>query len=96
MNTQRTAIQILEVREVVAQLTQEQPVPDLAVEAARGTMQQLCGQAAEHGLTAAEVVKAILRPVFERKPLCDCPTCTARRAAVPGEAGNERAFATLS
>ena len=54
------------------------------------------GEAAERGLTSAEVVKAILLPIFEKKPFCDCPTCAARRAAVLGEAGNERAFAALS
>ena len=96
MNTQREAMQISEVRAVVAQLTQERPISGHAVQAARGAMQQLFEEAAERGLTSAEVVKAILLPIFEKKPFCDCPTCAARRAAVLGEAGNERAFATLS
>ena len=67
MNTQREAMRISEVQEVVAQLTQEQQVPDHLVEAARGTMQHLCCQAVEHGLTAAEVVNAMLRPRFRKE-----------------------------
>ncbi len=54
--------------------------PDDAFQVARDTVQTMCQEAARYGLTTADVVRAILRPVFERKRSCDCPTCKARHS----------------
>ena len=78
---QRSEImEVADVRGLVNRLIQEQPASIAAIEAARSSMQQIFEQAAEHGLTAAEVVKAVLQPAFERKRGCDCPSCNTRRA----------------
>ena len=78
---------ISDVRQVVAELIREQPVSQPALEAARDTVRRMCDQAGEHGMTKAEVVKAVLRPVFAKKSRCDCPACIARRAAMWDETG---------
>ena len=56
------------------------PAPNDAVQAAHDTVQTMCHEAVRYGLTTADVVRAILRPVFERKRSCDCPTCRYRRS----------------
>jgi hypothetical protein len=41
----------------------------------------ICKEASQHGLTTADVVRAIFRPVLETRTRgCNCPTCRARRA----------------
>ncbi len=61
------------------------PAPDDAFQVARDTVQTMCQEAARYGLTTADVVRAILRPVFERTPNCNCPTCRARRSEVDSQ-----------
>ena len=81
MTQQSELTQISETRGIVSQLVGEQAISRLAALNARDTVLEMCRRAAEYGLTEAEVVKALLGPVFERKPGCDCPTCKARRAS---------------
>ncbi len=72
-------MEISEIRAIVARIVREEPVSHEVVQAARNTVQTLCQEAEENGLTTADVVKVVLRPVFERNRGCDCPTCKARR-----------------
>ena len=73
---------VSEVREIVAQLVRDELTPHGADLAARQMVQAMCREAAEHGLTTADVVGAVLRPVFAKRPGCDCPTCKARKSTV--------------
>ena len=81
MTYQAQQMEISEVRAIVAQVVDEQPVPDEVVQAAHGTVQAMCKEAARYGLATVDVVGAVLHPVFlERKRGCDSPTCKARRS----------------
>ena len=71
--------EISQLRGIVSHIVREQPIRQDVVQAARRTLQVLCQEATEYGLTTADVIRAVLRPVFERKLGCDCPTCKARR-----------------
>lgn len=74
------AEEIDKVRDVITQVTRERQVTDEEAEDARKTIRAICQEASAHGLTTAEVVRAICRPVFEgRSRGCNCPTCRARR-----------------
>jgi hypothetical protein len=74
------AEEIDKVRDIIAQITREQQVSDDEAEDARNTIRAICKEASTHGLTTAEVVRAICRPVFEgRSRGCNCPSCRARR-----------------
>ena len=79
MIRQAQLMEISEVRALVTQVVREHPVPHRVVHAARDTLQAMCDEAAQYGLTTADVVKALLYPVFEKKRSCDCPTCKDRR-----------------
>jgi hypothetical protein len=70
---------VSQVRVVVNGLLGGEAMSFEGVETARGAVQSMCEQAAAHGLTTADVIRAVLLPVFEDKRGCDCPTCTARR-----------------
>ena len=72
-------MEISEIRAIVARVVGEEPVSLEAVQAARNTVQTLCQEAEEYGLTTADVIRAVLHPVFERFRGCDCWTCKARR-----------------
>ena len=55
------------------------PTPNDLTQAARESLQAMCQEAEEYGLTTADLVRALLRPVFEERRSCDCPICKARR-----------------
>lgn len=79
MISQTELMKISDVRATVARIIHEESVPRDVVQTARDSFQTICWEAAGHGLTTADVVRAVLRPVFERKRNCECPTCRARR-----------------
>ncbi len=68
-----------EVRAIFARLVREQPTPDDQIQAARDTLQLMCQEGAEYGLTTADVVRALLRPLMETRRTCECQTCKGRR-----------------
>ena len=68
-----------EVRTVAARSIQGVPTSNDLMQAARKSLQTMCQEAAEYGLTTADMVRALLRPVFEAWRSCDCPICKARR-----------------
>ena len=78
-------MEISEVRATIKQVVHAQPVPDQVIQLARDTFQTMCREATEHGLTQADVIRAVLYPSFESKRGCDCPTCKTRRATAEVE-----------
>ena len=68
-----------EIRAIFARVVREQPTPNDQIQAARETLQLICQEAAEYGLTTADVVKALLRPALEKRRTCECPTCKGHR-----------------
>jgi hypothetical protein len=76
---QSERMEVSQVRVVVNGLLRREAMSLESVETARDAVRTMCEQAAAHGLTAADVIRAVLLPVFEDKRGCDCPTCTARR-----------------
>ena len=77
-----------ELREVLAYacgVSDDGPALNDAVQVAHDTVQTMCQEAARYGLTTADVVRAIFRPVFERKRSCNCPTCKARRGGADSQ-----------
>ena len=76
-------MEISELRGLLAyacEVSGDGPAPNDAVQVAHDTVQTMCQEAARYGLTTADVVRAILRPVFERKRSCECPGCKSRRS----------------
>jgi len=67
-------MEMSEFRGIVARFVRDEPAPYSDLQVANETIQTMCQEAAEYGLTAVDVVRAILRPVFEKKRGCDCPT----------------------
>ena len=82
MMHQTEMMDISEVRRIVKRVVREEPTPLDVVEDARDAVQTMCEESAQYGLTPADIVKGVLRPVFEvveRKRVCNCPTCRTRR-----------------
>ena len=82
MMRQTEIMDISEVRRIVKRVVREEPTPLDVVKAARDTVQNMCEEAAQYGLTPADIVKSVLHTVFEayeKKRGCNCPTCRARR-----------------
>ena len=79
---QTEMMDISEVRRIAKRVVREEPTPLDVVQAAHDAVQTMCEESAQYGLTPADIVKGVLRPVFEayeRKRGCNCPTCRARR-----------------
>ncbi len=77
---QTEIMDISEVRRIVKRVVREEPTPSNVVQAARDAVQTTCEEAAP--VTPADIVKGVLRPVFEayeKNRGCNCPTCRARR-----------------
>ncbi len=75
----REQMETSELRDTVALVIREVPLPGDVVDAARETVRAALRQGAEFGLTDRDVVVALLRPVLTRERGCDCPTCKTRR-----------------
>ncbi len=58
-------LKISEVRAIAAMGTTSE-VPYQDTELARKTMQAICQEASTYGLTTADVIRAILKPVFDK------------------------------
>ena len=74
-----------EVRGTIARVVREDSVPDDVAQAAQESLRATLREAARFGLTQADVLKAVLRPAFEKKRGCDCPACKCRRAEAARE-----------
>jgi hypothetical protein len=70
---------ISEIRETLEQVVREETVSPETADDARAALESLCHEASKHGLTPADVIRSVLRPVLEFKRGCDCPTCRLRR-----------------
>ena len=79
MNYQIQPLKFSEVRTLVARAVREEPTPNSLIQAAHESLQVMYQEAAVYGLTTADVVGALLRPVFEKWRGCDCPPCKANR-----------------
>ena len=79
MNYQIQPLKFSEVRAIAARAVRQWPTPDDLIQAASKSLQVMCQEAEVYGLTTADVVGALFRPVFEERRNCDCPTCQAHR-----------------
>ena len=72
--------EIRELRQTASQTINTSDVPSDVSLSAQHLLDEIRKEAAEHGFSDAEVVRAILRPVFKKTKGCDCFTCKARRS----------------
>ena len=70
---------VSEVRLIVAQLARQEHVAEARARSAHDALWTMCRCGGAYGLTHADVVRAILRPAFQRRRGCNCPACKARR-----------------
>jgi hypothetical protein len=82
-------MEISDVRHMLAQVVNEEPVSQGALEDARDAFTLMCMQASESGLAMAEVIKAVFKPVFEYKRICECPSCVRRREVEAGHVSKD-------
>ena len=79
-------MKICELRIMVSRAVREEPTPSDLIQAARESLQVMCREAALYGLTTADVVRALFRPVFEERRCCDCQTCETHQLELEEEA----------
>ncbi len=80
-------LEVSDLRGIAALMVIDEPVSPVVVEVARETLDAMCKEAAEHGFSEADVVRAVLTPVFERKSGCNCHSCRTRRGTDSGQSG---------
>ena len=64
------------VRTVVCE---EQSITQEKYEASLEFINTACTEAAKHGFSKADVIRALCKPVLEKREPCPCPGCRARR-----------------
>ncbi len=79
MMLQTEMMEISKVRGILERVVREEPIPLDMAQVARHTVQTMCQEAAAHGLTTADVLRAVLHPVFEERRSCGCSGCKARQ-----------------
>ena len=77
-------LEVSDVRGIVALMVIDEPIAPIVVDVARDTLEDMRQEAAKHGLTDADVVRAVLQPVFQKKRGCECHSCRSRRAEASG------------
>ena len=78
---------ISEVRSVATRVLLEERVAYDTEEAARGAIQAACDEAANFNISPADVIRAILRPVFRTSDGCDCPSCKSGEERLSEDVG---------
>ena len=72
--------EIRELRQTASQTINTGDIsPDVSL-SAQHLLDEIRKEAAEHGFSDAEVVRAILRPIFKKTKGCDCFTYKTRRS----------------
>lgn len=71
-------LEVSDLRGIAALMVIDEPVSPIVIEVVRETLEAMLKEAAEHGFTQADVTRAILTPVFQRKAGCDCHSCRTR------------------
>ena len=72
---QTELMELHEVPEVAARFVRQEPIPDDSEQAAPNTCQNMCETATGYGPAAADVIRALLRPVLLPARGCDCWEC---------------------
>ena len=85
MNYQIQLLKFSEVRAIATRAVRGEPTPSNLIQAACESLQVMCQEATEYGIPTADVVAALLRPVFDERRGCDCPTCKAHHDELEGE-----------
>ncbi|MGH2543306.1 MAG: hypothetical protein ACRDIB_10930, partial [Ardenticatenaceae bacterium] len=80
-------LELSDLRGIAALMVIDEPVSPLVAEVARETLDTMKKEAAEHGFSEADVVRAILTPVFQRRSGCNCHSCLTRRANLGYDGG---------
>lgn len=72
--------QTKEIRNAASRLLKTEDSTHSGLDSARDELRDLIEDAEKHGFSAAEVVKAVLEPVYAPQPKgCDCFSCKQRR-----------------
>ena len=80
MVSQLAPVEISEVRQTAKLIVNSQDVSISAVETAQDAMDEMMREAADYGITNAEVIADILGPAFGKRARgCDCHSCRYRR-----------------
>lgn len=77
-------LEVSDVRGIVALMVIDEPIAPIVVDVARDTLEAMLEEAAKYGLTDADVIRAVLQPVFQKKRGCECYSCKSRRAEASG------------
>ena len=75
-------LELSDLRGIAALMVIDEPVSPIVIEVVRETLEAILKEAAEHGFTEADVTRAILTPVFQRKAGCECHSCRTRRSSL--------------
>ena len=77
-------LEVSDVRGIVALMVIDEPIAPIVVDVARDTLESMLEEAAKYGLTDADVIRAVLQPVFQKKRGSECYSCKSRRAEASG------------
>ena len=82
MRNQSEHNDVYAIREFAALFVSGEPISTEVISSTRRILDVVRHEAAEYGFTDADVIRAVLRPVFQLKKGCDCYTCKARREEI--------------
>ena len=79
MAGKKTSVKVGELRQVAADTIADGVSSHQVVDSSRHELTRMMEEAAEFGFSDADVIRAVMAPLFKKTKGCDCYSCKARR-----------------
>ncbi len=79
MAKKKTSVKVGELRQVAAETIADTVSSQHIVDSARHELTKMRKEAAEFGFSDADVIRAVMTPLFKKTKGCDCFSCKSRR-----------------
>ncbi len=80
MARKKTSLKVGELRQVAAETIADAASSHHIVDSARHELTKMREEAAEFGFSDADVIRAVMTPLFKKAKGCECYSCKSRRS----------------
>ncbi len=80
MARKKTSLKVGELRQVAAETIADAVSSHHIVDSARHELTKMREEAAEFGFSDADVIRAVMTPLFKKAKGCECYSCKSRRS----------------
>ncbi len=89
MARKKTSLKVGELRQVAAETIADAASSHHIVDSARHELTKMREEAAEFGFSDADVIRAVMTPLFKKAKGCECYSCKSRRGGGWSDGGTD-------